>query len=185
VTTAPANDVRSADARRRTNPRLGRRVPGTSVFLRLAARTAPRGAREIVNAPREGGVAAIRGAKRSLLVTFKRDGTPVPTPAWAAECNGRLYVRTERAAGKVKRLRRDPRMLVAPCTVNGHPLGAPFEASARVLADDDEPIAERALRTRYGAGRAIFEWAMDLMRVEMCYLEITPGAWGGSQDKPH
>jgi uncharacterized protein len=181
VTCVPVDDVPGPDARRRTNPRPGRRVPGTFVFLRLAARTAPYGAREIVNAPREGAVGAIRGAKRSLLVTFKRDGTPVPTPAWAAESGGRLYVRTERVAGKVKRLRRDPRMLVAPCTVRGRPLGPPFEATARVLPHDDEPIAERALRGRYGVGRATFELAMDLARVDMCYLEIKPAAWGGPQ----
>jgi hypothetical protein len=30
---------------------------------------------------------------------------------------------------------------------------------------------------RYGLGRALFERAMDVMRVDMCYLEITPGAW--------
>jgi uncharacterized protein len=88
-------------------------------------------------------------------------------------------VRTERASGKVKRLRRDPRMLVAPCTVRGEPLGAPFEASARVLGAAGEPVAERTLAARYGLGRELFERAMDLMRVDMCYLEITPGAWVG------
>jgi uncharacterized protein len=143
----------------------------------MAARTAPTGAREIVDAPRSGSVEEIRACKRSLLVTFRRNGTPVPTPVWAAELDGRLYVRSERTAGKVKRLRRDPRMLVAPCTVRGKPLGAPLEASARVLPLELEPLAERALQARYGLGRALFEWAMDVMRVDMCYLEITPGAW--------
>lgn len=143
----------------------------------MAARTAPRGCREISAAPRTGSIAEIRASKRSLLVTYRRDGTPVPTPVWAAEADGRLYVRTERAAGKVKRLRNDPRLLVAPCTVRGKPLGAPFEATARVLPQAEEPIGERALATRYGLGRALFEWAMDVMRVDMGYLEITPGAW--------
>jgi uncharacterized protein len=142
---------------------------------RLAARTAPAGAREVADAPREGSIDEVRACKRSLLVTYRRDGTPVPTPVWAAEAGGRLYVRTERTAGKVKRLRNDPRLLVAPCTVRGKPLGAPFEATARVLPGVEEEVAERALATRYGLGRAIFEWAMDVMRVDMGYLEITPG----------
>lgn len=143
----------------------------------MAARVAPRGAREIVNAPHSGSIAEIRACKRSLLVTYRRDGTPVPTPVWAAEAEGRLYVRTERTAGKVKRLRNDPRLLVAPCTVRGRPLGAPLEATARMLAIEDEPLAERVLAARYGLGRAIFEWSMDALRVDMGYLEITPGAW--------
>jgi PPOX class probable F420-dependent enzyme len=86
-------------------------------------------------------------------------------------------VRTVRGSAKVKRLRRDARALVAPCTARGRPLGAPFEASARVLPAESEPAAERALRARYGAGRALFEWAMDSMRIDMCYLEITPESW--------
>jgi uncharacterized protein len=169
------------DARRRVHPRAGRRLPGTPFIVRLAARTAPRGAREIVALPREGSLAAIRDCKRSLLVTYRRNGTPVPTPVWAAESGGRLYVRSERGAGKVKRLRRDPRMLVAPCTVRGRPLGLPFEATARVLPGEEEPIAERALRSRYGLGRALFEWFVDVIRVDMCYLEITSVAIGGSR----
>jgi uncharacterized protein len=131
-----------------------------------------------VDAPRTGSVQEIRACKRSLLVTYRRDGTPVPTPVWAAESDGRLYVRTERTAGKVKRVRNDPRLLVAPCTVRGRPLGAPFEATARMLPAGEERVAERALATRYGLGRATFEWAMDVMRVDMGYLEITPGEWG-------
>ncbi len=68
-----------------------------------------------------------------------------------------------------------PRLLVAPCTVRGKPLGAPLEATARMLPPDDEPLAERVLAARYGFGRVIFEWAMDVLRVDMGYLEITPG----------
>jgi PPOX class probable F420-dependent enzyme len=164
-------------ARPSAHPRPGRRLPAAVFNARLTARVTPRGAREVLSAPRSGSLVEIRDCKRSLLVTFRRDGTPVPTPVWAAEAGGRLYVRTDRTAGKVKRLRNDPRLLVAPCTVRGRPLGAPLEATARMLSAEDEPLAERTLATRYGLGRAIFEWAMDLLRVDMGYLEITPGAW--------
>jgi PPOX class probable F420-dependent enzyme len=146
----------------------------------MIARLTPRGAREVAGAPRSGSIAQIRDCKRSLLITYRRDGTPVPTPVWAAEADSRLYVRTERKAGKAKRLRNDPRLLVAPCTVRGAPLGAPLEATARMLPPEDEPLAERVLAARYGFGRAIFEWAMDVLRVDMGYLEITPGAWGSA-----
>jgi PPOX class probable F420-dependent enzyme len=122
-------------------------------------------------------VGDIAPVKRSLLVTHRRDGTPVPTPVWAAPAGGVLYVRSERASGKVKRLRRDPRVLVAPCTVRGRPLGGPFEAHGRLLDGEDELIAESALAARYGLGRELFELAMDLVRVDMCYLEVAPRGW--------
>lgn len=92
----------------------------------------------------------------------------------AALFNGR----SERAAGKVKRLRRDSRVLLAPCTVRGRPLGAPFEGHARVLAPEEETRGERALAQRYGLGRELFERSVDIMRIDMCYLKIMPGAWG-------
>lgn len=171
------DDAQSQAGRPRARPRPGRRLPAALFGARIAAKTAPPGAREIVDAPRDGSIDQVRACKRSLLVTYRRDGTPVPTPVWAAEAGGRLYVRTERTAGKVKRLRNDPRLLVAPCTVRGKPLGAPFEASARLLPGAQEPIAERALAGRYGLGRALFEWTMDVLRIDMGYLKITPGAW--------
>jgi PPOX class probable F420-dependent enzyme len=168
-------------ARPSAHPRSGRRLPAAVFNARITARLTPRGAREIADAPRSGSIAEIRACKRSLLVTFRRDGIPVPTPVWAAEAGGHLYVRTERTAGKVKRLRNDPRLLVAPCTVRGRPLGAPLEATAKMLASEDEALAERVLAARYGLGRAIFEWAMDVLRVDMGYLEIAPGSWAVSK----
>ena len=168
---------RSPPARPGARAVPGRRLPAALPSARLAARTAPRGAREIIQAPRTGSLQEVGRCKRALLVTYRRDGTPVPTPVWAALADGALYVRSERSSGKVKRLRRDPRLLVAPCTARGKPLGSPFEASGRVLDGEEEPVAEQALAGRYGLGRELFERAMDLLRVDMCYLRVTPGAW--------
>jgi uncharacterized protein len=180
--TSTSQDSACAPARPRARPVTGRRLPAALPSARLAARTAPQGARELADAARTGSVAEVARAKRTLLVTYRRDGTPVPTPVWAAEAEGVLYVRSERTAGKLKRLRNDPRMLIAPCTVRGRPLGAPLEASGRMLAAKEEPRAEQALASRYGFGRRLFEATMDLMRVDMGYLEIVPGAWGEADE---
>src|SRR6185437_10770069 len=132
--------------------------PGALVAARMAARTAPRGARTIAEASRTGTVAEIAAHKRTLLTTYRRSGVPVSTPVWAAEADGRFYVRSERTAGKIKRLRNDSRVLIAPCTIRGRPLGAPLEARVSVVSEDREQIAEQALVRRYGRGRALFEW---------------------------
>src|ERR1019366_6168011 len=138
--------------RRGARPVPGRRLPLALPGARLAARTAPQGAREIVDAVRSGSPAELAACKRTLLVSFRRDGRAVPTPVWAAEAGGIFYVRTERSAGKVKRLRRDPRLLLAPCTVRGVPLGAPLEAHARLLDVDREGLAERTVAGRRPPG---------------------------------
>lgn len=172
-----AQQAASHKARAGAHPVPGRRLPAPILTGKLAARTSPKGARTIGNALPTGSIDEIRAHKRALVVTYRRDGTPVPTPVWAAEDGGRLYVRSERACGKVKRLRKDSRVLIAPCTVRGKPLGAPFEARGRLLGPEEETRAERALARRYGLGRALFEWTMDRLRIDMGYLEITPGPW--------
>jgi uncharacterized protein len=149
-------------------------------LARLAAKTPAPGMSSIGERPRTGSLDEIAASKRTLLVTYRRDGTPVPTPVWAARAGMLVYVRTERGSGKVKRLRRDERMLIAPCTLRGRPLGAPLEAHARVLPTAEEAIAEHALSGRYGPGRELFERTMDALRVDMCYVEVTPGDWAQS-----
>jgi PPOX class probable F420-dependent enzyme len=129
-------------ARPGARPVPGRRLPAALFSARMATRSAPAGLRTIADAPRTGSVEQVARHKRALLTTFRRNGTPVPTPVWAALADGRLYLRSERVSGKLKRLRNDARVLVAPCTVRGKPLGAPFEAHARALAASEEPLAE-------------------------------------------
>jgi uncharacterized protein len=177
----PTAPLRESDparpARPSAHPVENRRIPGSLWTGRLAARTAPRGTRTIVDAPRTGTVAELAAHKRTLVVTYRRSGVAVPTPVWAAESDGVFYVRSERACGKAKRLRRDTRVLLAPCTKSGRPLGAPLEARGRMLPAEEEPRAERVLAARYGFGRWLFERVMDLMRVDMGYLELTPQSW--------
>jgi uncharacterized protein len=173
-----------SEARPGTRPVPGRRLPGAVPLARLAARTAPSGARRIALAPRVGSVAEVRGAKRTLVVTFRRDGRPVPTPVWAAHAGGAFYVRSERSAGKLKRLRNDARVLLAPCSVRGKPLGPPLEARGFLVEHEDELTAECPLAERYGLGREFFERTMDIMRIEMCYLRFEPGAWEGGRLRP-
>ncbi len=168
---------RSRPARATAHPVRGRRLPGAIPIARLASRTAPRGAGQLAGLARTGSVEELRTAKRTLVVSFRRDGRPVATPVWAAYAGGVLYVRSERSSGKAKRLRRDARVLLAPCSARGRPLGRAIEAHGFLVAGEDEPAAERALAERYGPGRELFERAMDAMGVDMCYLRLEPGAW--------
>lgn len=115
------------------------------------------------------------GHKYCLLVTYKRDGEPVPTPVWFGLADGKLYVRSDAGAAKVKRIRNDPRARIAPCTSRGKPLGPPAEGRARVLAQQsDTEVAEAALRANYGLGRRLYEGASDALRTEAVYLEVSP-----------
>jgi PPOX class probable F420-dependent enzyme len=106
-----------------------------------------------------------------LLVSFRRDGRPVPTPVWFASASNVLYARSEADAGKIKRIRRDSRVLVAPCDGRGRPLGPAHDAKARVLASDETLVAETALAGRYGVTRRIVERLFFRGR-QFAYLEV-------------
>ena len=169
-------DLRRAggSARPTARPLRGRRVPAAIASARLQARMLRTSAVALANRQLTGELADIAHARHALIVTYRRDGAPVATPVWAAVADGRIYVRTERASGKVKRLGRDPRALIAPCSARGRPLGAALRVRGRLLSSHEEPVAERALARQYGAGRALFERTADAMRIDMAYLELTP-----------
>jgi PPOX class probable F420-dependent enzyme len=85
------------------------------------------------------------------LVTFRQDGTQVPTPVWWAPLDGNLVVFTLRETYKVKRLRNDPRVRVAKCDVRGKVLGQWREGRAVAVDDPDrEARAYDSLKRKYG-----------------------------------
>ncbi|HEY8517073.1 MAG TPA: PPOX class F420-dependent oxidoreductase [Candidatus Binatia bacterium] len=85
------------------------------------------------------------------LVSFKRDGTPVATPVWAAPLDGKLVVFTLRDSFKVKRIRRNPRVRVAACNVVGKVRGPWHEGTCTIVTDPEhEARAYAALDRKYG-----------------------------------
>ncbi|MFD4030733.1 PPOX class F420-dependent oxidoreductase [Streptomyces sp. NPDC058637] len=85
------------------------------------------------------------------LTTYRKDGTPVATPVWAAADGDVLYVWTRSDSWKVKRLRNNPRVLVTVCDVRGRIAeGAPSaEGTARLLDKDGMPAVRKVLARKY------------------------------------
>jgi PPOX class probable F420-dependent enzyme len=107
-------------------------------------------------------------------VTFRRSGEAVPTPVWAGLADGKVYFRSEKRVGKVKRIRATPRVLVAPCDSRGKPLGEAVEGRARILPADEEPRAEAAIQSNFGIGRRMYEGVAMNLGPEGVYVEVTP-----------
>ena len=83
------------------------------------------------------------------LTSFRRDGTGVATPVWFVEAGGRLLVETDAASYKVRRIRRDPRVTIAPCTATGRLRGAPVPAWAELLPDTEVAHVEQLMARKY------------------------------------
>jgi len=81
--------------------------------------------------------------KYVLLTTYRKDGTAVPTPVWVAADDGELVFFSERKAGKVKRIRRDGKVVVQACDLRGAKTHGPaVPGQARLL---DQAGTDRAL----------------------------------------
>ena len=111
----------------------------------------------------------IHGQKYISLATFRKTGEPVRTPVWFAEENGRLYFMTSSKLGKYKRIRNNPKVTIAPCTIRGRIIGPEFPATIRILQPDEFQRTRQLINSKYWLARIPFLW-----RNTDIYLEITP-----------
>ena len=93
------------------------------------------------------------GHKYISLETFRRNGAGVRTPVWFAEGDGVLYVYSEANAGKVKRVRANPRVRVAPCSFRGTLRGDWVEAEACVVEGAEAARWHELLNRKYPSKR--------------------------------
>src|SRR5512132_2218169 len=76
------------------------------------------------------------------ITTFRRDGAPVSVPVWCAADNGALLVFSEADSWKVRRIRRNGHVRIAPCSARGKPRGPAVDADAGLV---EETIRFQAL----------------------------------------
>jgi len=69
------------------------------------------------------------------ITSFKRDGTGVATPVWFVSDGARLFAFTDLHSWKIRRVHRNPHVLVASCWPWGKPRREPVSARAEVLTD--------------------------------------------------
>jgi uncharacterized protein len=84
-----------------------------------------------------------------LLTTYRRNGTPVDTPVHIAVDGDRAFARTWSTTWKVKRLRNNPQVELAPSTFRGRPIGPAVHACARLLGGGEAQHAAQALARKY------------------------------------
>jgi PPOX class probable F420-dependent enzyme len=86
------------------------------------------------------------------LETFRKSGESMPTPVWFVQDGETLYVRTLTSSGKVKRIRNNSRVNVAPCKMDGSLIGSWVPAVAREIQDDPatDTRVDRLLDKKHG-----------------------------------
>jgi uncharacterized protein len=100
----------------------------------------------------------ISGQKYISLTTFRKSGAPVATPVWFGEEGDKLYVMTRSDMGKTKRIRNNPEVRAAPCSIRGKVAGPEFAASAKILPVEEHARARQTLNRKYWAARLPLLW---------------------------
>jgi PPOX class probable F420-dependent enzyme len=89
------------------------------------------------------------GQKYISLETFKKNGEGVKTPVWFVLHDDALYAYTEADSWKVKRIRNNPRVRVAPCTVRGAVKGPWVDGRASIVEGEERRVADKLLDRKY------------------------------------
>ena len=91
----------------------------------------------------------IDNAKYISFVSFRKDGTPVPSPVWCVPYEGGYAFTTEMNSWKVKRILANPKVTIQVCNVRGRvKAGAKiYSGTAELLnADSTADVRERVKR---------------------------------------
>jgi len=127
--------------------------------------------------------AAFAGQKYISLMTFRKNGLGVATPVWFAEESGVFFVYSLADAGKIKRIRNDPRVRLAPCSMRGRLKGEWVEATARILEGPEAAHANDLLDAKYGWVKRLLGIFAIFRPRPRAFLAIRIGADGGSRER--
>lgn len=114
------------------------------------------------------------GEKYVNLATYRKNGTAVYTPVWFAEEGDQLYIYSLANAGKVKRIRNNPRIKIAPCDVRGKVKGKWVEAEARIVEASEAEHGHKLLNKKYGMLKSIGDFFSKLRKRERTVIAIRP-----------
>ena len=106
------------------------------------------------------------------LETYRKTSVPVATPVWFAEEHGAFYIYSLAHAGKVKRIRNNPKVRIVPCDVRGNPKGDWVEGTARILDEQGTARGHQLLNQKYGWLKRIGDVASRLRRRQRVVIAI-------------
>jgi len=110
------------------------------------------------------------------IETFRKNGEGVRTPVWFVREGEAVYVYTIADSGKVKRIRREPHVNIAPCKMDGTPVGDWFPALARELPDEEiGHRVDKLMDKKYGLMKKLFSLSGGTKKQKHTVLEIRLG----------
>ncbi len=88
--------------------------------------------------------------KYIAIETFRKNGAGVRTPIWFIIYRGLIYFRTDVNSGKVKRIRNNPHVRIAPCDIRGNLKGNWFDGKVKFADSTESSITYSMIDKKYG-----------------------------------
>jgi PPOX class probable F420-dependent enzyme len=128
------------------------------------------------------GLAAFDGHKYLSLETFRKSGEGVRTPIWFAadsayglnSNSATLYIYTIDNTGKVKRVRNNARVRIAPCDMRGKILGEWIDGKAEIVTGEEAARGMRLLNKKYFPLKQILGFFALFSRGERIVIALRP-----------
>jgi PPOX class probable F420-dependent enzyme len=112
--------------------------------------------------------------KYIALETYRKSGQPVSTPVWFMIDNGLVYVVTRSTTGKVKRLRNNPAVRIAPSGYGGDPKGDWMGGKARFVEGDEADRVVQLRKKKYGLqARLVGMFAYSKEQTKVVAIELS------------
>ena len=109
-----------------------------------------------------------------VLTTYRKNGNAVPTTVWFAYNQGKVYITTQKQAGKLKRIRHTALVELTPADRMGTLLGEPaVQGQAHEASVEERPQALTALEQKYGEA---FARIAGPNAAERAFIVVEPSA---------
>jgi len=128
------------------------------------------------------GFAGFAGQKYSNLETLRKSGEGVKTPVWFAadpsakldSGDAKLYVYTIGVSGKVKRIRNNASVRIAPCNMRGDVQGDWVSARAEILSGAEAAHGMQLLNKKYLPWKQLLDFFAMFRKRERTVFVIRP-----------
>jgi len=93
---------------------------------------------------------ALSQSKYLSITTVRKSGEKVATPVWVTSDGDALFVITGATSGKVKRIRNNPNVELAPCDARGRISGRSVSGVVELLDAQGTEHVRKLVAKRYG-----------------------------------
>jgi PPOX class probable F420-dependent enzyme len=108
------------------------------------------------------------------IETYRKNGLGVRTPIWFIILDGLIYFRTDAKSGKVKRIRNNPDVRIAPCDIRGNVTGNWLDGKTYFANSEESSTVHSMINKKYGFMTTLIRIFNKIRRTNPAVIAIVP-----------